>query len=290
MAETRVNSIRLYYEENGQGAPIACIHGTGSSALMWGDSVEDLARLGRVITYDRRGCTRSERPEPYERTAVAEHADDAAALLDSLAAAPAVAIGRSYGGAVAIDLALRHPHLVRALVLLEPADLELSPAVSAWTDGLVERVRGAVSRDGVDAAGRALIAEVLGPSAWEAFPNPVRRMFTDNSPAILAEMQGARLEADAEALAVIDRPTLVVAATDSPPEFRDLSRGIVDALPEARLALVDGGHLINPASPNVLDFIEEVLDGGAAGPVAAAPLERPGAGGLSEDRSDGGQR
>ena len=76
---------------------------------MWADAVEALARLGRVIVYDRRGCTRSERPEPYERTSVAGQADDAAALLDALAARPAVVIARSYGGAVAIELALRYP-------------------------------------------------------------------------------------------------------------------------------------------------------------------------------------
>jgi esterase len=270
VAEKWVNDVRLYYEETGNGAPIACIHGTGSSALLWGDSVDDLAQLGRVITYDRRGCTRSERPETYERTTVAAQADDAAALLEALEAVPAVVIGRSYGGAVATELALRRPDLVRALVLLEPADIEFSPAVSAWTDRLVERVREAASREGVDAAGRALIGEVLGPSAWAAFPDPVRRMFTANGRAILAEMQGDRLEADAEALAVIDCPALVVAATDSPPEFRDLGEGIVEALPNARLALVDGGHLIDPASPAVLEFIAEVVEGRAVGAAGSA--------------------
>src|SRR5205085_7326052 len=84
MAEAQVCGIRLYYEEHGAGAPILCIHGTSSSALVWGAAVGTLARLGRVIVYDRRGCTRSERPEPYERTSVAEHADDAAVLLDAL--------------------------------------------------------------------------------------------------------------------------------------------------------------------------------------------------------------
>jgi pimeloyl-ACP methyl ester carboxylesterase len=64
--EAEVNGIRLYYEEHGEGAPIACIHAGGSTALMWADAVEELARLGRVIAYDRRGCTRSERPEPCE--------------------------------------------------------------------------------------------------------------------------------------------------------------------------------------------------------------------------------
>lgn len=99
---------------------------------MWTEAFAELARLGRAIAYDRRGCTRSERPEPYERTSVAEQADDAAAPLDAVAAAPAVVIGRSYGGAVAIDLALRDPDRVRALVLLEGDALGLLPAALEW--------------------------------------------------------------------------------------------------------------------------------------------------------------
>ena len=114
MAEIEVNGVTLYYEEHGAGASIVCIHGTGSSGAMWGDAAVELARHGRTIVYDRRGCSRSERPEPYA-TNVSQHADDAAALIDALAAAPAIVLGRSYGGETAIDLALRYPDRVRAL-------------------------------------------------------------------------------------------------------------------------------------------------------------------------------
>ncbi len=85
MPEAELNGIRLYYEEHGRGASILCIHGTSGSAVAWPAAVENLARLGRVIVYDRRGSGRSERPNRYERTSVAEHADDAAGLLDALA-------------------------------------------------------------------------------------------------------------------------------------------------------------------------------------------------------------
>ena len=70
MTDALVRGIRLYYEEHGDGTPILLIHGTSSSALVWGSAVATLARLGRVIIYDRRGCSRSERPQPYERTSV----------------------------------------------------------------------------------------------------------------------------------------------------------------------------------------------------------------------------
>jgi pimeloyl-ACP methyl ester carboxylesterase len=258
--EVGAGGIRLHYEERGEGAPILGIHGTGSSAIVWGDAVAELARLGRVIVYDRRGHGRSERPEPYERTSVAEHADDAAALLEALGAVPAVVIGRSYGAAVAVDLALRHPRVVRALALLEPVELELVPSAAEWARALGARLQEVADRDGVHAVGEALISEALGEETWTALPQELRDLFTGNGAAILAEQQGAYVGADADALATIEQPVLLVAATDSLPVLREVATALEAVLPNARTAEVSGGHLIDPAHPDIRAFVTRVLE------------------------------
>src|SRR5437899_9445456 len=166
MGEVHVNGVRLYYEEHGQGDPIVCIHGTSSSAMVWRPAaIDELSGLGRVILYDRRGCTRSERRDPYE-TSVVQHADDAAALLEALEAEQVVVIGRSYGGETAIELALRHPSSVRALVLLEAALLTLDEEALAWAEGVRAAVEEAAASDGSSPAA-TFLRRAVGYAQWE---------------------------------------------------------------------------------------------------------------------------
>ena len=125
-----------------------------------------------------------------------------------------------------------------------------------------DRMRQIASQSGVDAIGEALIDEIVGEGAWNSFPDEVRRIFTHNGVAVLADLQGEWLRPDTDALAAIDQPVLLVAASDSPPEFRDPNEVMAQALPNARRAQIAGGHLIDPAAPEVLTFIEEILRSG----------------------------
>jgi esterase len=252
------NGVRLHVEQHGAGDPILLIHGTSSSAMVWQPSaIAALSKLGRLIVYDRRGCTRSERPHPYE-TNVRQHAGDAAGLLEAFDAIPAVVIGRSYGGETAAELAIRHPGHVRALALLEAAALSLDAEAFAWAEGLKRRVEEAAELDHSSVA-ETFLRVVLGDRQWESFKPEAKEMFVENSPAILAEFRGGMLQANQADLAKISVPTLLVASEGSPPAFRRVTERMAAAIPNSRTVLVGGDHLIDPGQPDVLEFVGKIL-------------------------------
>src|SRR4051812_45915219 len=112
--------VELAYEESAADGPaVVLVHGMAADRTActgWGLSPER-ARTGwglsperaRVIAYDRRGYGASGAPEPYERTTVAEQAEDLVALLRAAAATPAVAAAADFGALVVLDVLHRHP-------------------------------------------------------------------------------------------------------------------------------------------------------------------------------------
>lgn len=199
MSRVSVNGVDLYYEERGEGLPLLGVHGTPSSAVLWADAAQELARHGRCITYDRRGFHRSSPPVPFESMDLVEHVDDAAALLAALHAGPAVVIGRSTGGLIALELARRFPDKVQALVLLEPALFTIDPDAAAWARNLRQRVLE-LSSGQPGLLAESVIREAAGDAAWEALPAGLREMFAGTSNAVLAEINGHGFDLSDDAL------------------------------------------------------------------------------------------
>ena len=110
-----VRGRRLYYEEFGEGEPLVFISGLGGDCRAFAVPQRSFASFYRVLTIDNRDVGRSDRVVADYTTA--DLADDVAGLLNSVGAVPAHVVGHSLGGLIAQQVALRHPHLVRSLVL-----------------------------------------------------------------------------------------------------------------------------------------------------------------------------
>ncbi len=124
----------LAYREEGTGRSVVVVHDVAADADVW---APELGRLGgRAIVYDRRGYGGSSAPEGYAATTVEEQAEDLAALLRALDAAPALLLGDGFGALVALDVAKRHAALVAALVL---ADAPLHAFVPEATQAIAEQ-------------------------------------------------------------------------------------------------------------------------------------------------------
>ncbi len=120
--------------------------------------------------------------------------------------------------------------------------------------------RRAEAAAAADVAGVAEVVfrSVIGDAGWDGLSEAVKEIFVANGPAILAELRGGVLDVDAGQLRTIRRPTLVVAARASQPEFAEPTALMAEAIPTARVEWVDGDHLIHPAHPVVLAFVDEV--------------------------------
>lgn len=244
MGRVRVRGADLYYEETGRGPPILLIPPSGATASTWGRLVDELAALGRVITYDRRGYSRT--GGPIVRSAVV-HTTDAAALLEAMCAGPATVVGTSAGATIALDLAVRRPDLVHAVVAHEaPWRALLHPDPSGVVT--LARMTWLASRERYDAAAEVLLRWVYGyfdgGSAWDAFPDSWRHTARQHGECVVADLCATIGSYPPRiGLANMTTPAVCSYGSRSRGYMHAVTRALAGAIPTATLRVVaDAGH------------------------------------------------
>jgi pimeloyl-ACP methyl ester carboxylesterase len=242
-----VNGVRLYYELHGSGEPLVLVHGSWGDARNWRLVVPGLAESFRVVVYDRRGHSRSERPDTPG--SVDEDGNDLAALLEALDLAPAHMVTNSYGGNIALRLATRRPEVFRSLSCHEP------PLFSLLEDDPESRQllqQGARSDQAVgqriaqgdhEGAARQFVEEVaFGPGAWEReLPPELRAIFVNNAPTYLDELEDpSQLWADEAALSQLELPVRLTQGSESPPTFPAVIDRLVELIPRVSREIING--------------------------------------------------
>jgi pimeloyl-ACP methyl ester carboxylesterase len=230
----------LAFDDYGRGEPpVVLVHGWQGTAETWGPLAGRLAERHRVVAVDLRGAGGSAgAPGPYS---VERFAADVAGLAEHLGLERFVLAGHSMGGTVAQRLAVDHPGLLAALVLVAPvpaSGLPLSPRVEAVFREVPlnpETARmwlGMLTATPLPADRYAILvraaASVAPETALEAFDSWQRSAF----------------EAEARS---IDVPTLVLAGAKDRPQTPDfLQRTVVEVIAGARMTVVeDTGHFLH---------------------------------------------
>jgi pimeloyl-ACP methyl ester carboxylesterase len=220
-----VNGIRMYYEVHGrqEGVPLVLLHGGGSTIeVTFGRVLPALARRRRVIAVEEQGHGRTtdrEAPVAFETSA-----DDVAALLRYLKVAQADLFGFSNGASVALQVAVRHPGLVRKLVFASSMTRRAGARPEFW-----------------DFMARAEFANMPQPLK-DAFlrVNPDERALRRMHDKDAARMRSFRDVPD-DAVRSVRAPTLIVVGDRDivgPEHAAELAR----LIPEARLLVLPAGH------------------------------------------------
>lgn len=240
-----VNGLEMYYEVHGTGLPLVVLHGAYMTIETMGEIVPSLAQSRQVIAVELQGhgyTADIDRPLSYE-----EMADDVAALLAEIGIEKADVFGYSMGGAAALQIAVRHPEVVRKLIVA---------SASYTSDGMYPELLAMIETITPEVFAGSPIEEAYLRSA----PNP------EDFPNLVAKLKQLDMEPYAwppEDIQGIAAPALLIIGDSDAirPEhavelFRLLGGGVMGdlaSLPKSQLAVLPGTTHFVPPGFGVLD-------------------------------------
>jgi pimeloyl-ACP methyl ester carboxylesterase len=249
-----VNGVELEYEVVGSGEPVLLISPVLADGFLPLLSEPALAERYQLIRYHKRGWVGSTHTPPP--VSVADHAADAAALLDHLGLPRAHVAGHSSGAAVGAQLALDRPETVHTLVLLELSLLSVpsgaafleqaGPAFEAYANGdhsgALAMFMSVVS--GLDWATCRAVLEERVPGAVAQAIGDADTFFGIELPALTEWTFGA------EQAAAIHQPVLSILGAETQPLWVEVADFLRSSLPDVEECTIDRvGHLLHIQHP-----------------------------------------
>jgi pimeloyl-ACP methyl ester carboxylesterase len=285
MPTATVNGVRLFYSLTGNvGPPLVLVHGSWADHSDWALVTPLLAERFRVLVYDRRGHSRSERLSG--QGSINEDAADLEALIEHWDLAPAHVVGHSLGGSIALRLAARRPDLFRGLSVHEPplfhllaSDPDHGPVMREVIDRLVAVAARLAEGDAEGGARQFMETFAFGAGAWDQFPPEEQQLVVSNASTFLDETRDPEiLTVDLAALADFPRPVLLTCGDQSPAWFPPVVAKLAAVLPHAETRVfADAGHLpmvthLVEYAAAIATFVDVVHAGGGGILHAEAPL------------------
>jgi pimeloyl-ACP methyl ester carboxylesterase len=221
---------------------VILIHGTMDESGSFRRVMDGLGAW-ELLSYDRRGWGRSAALGAADLPA---HAQDLSEILSERG--PAVLVGHSFGGTVALTVATAHPDLVLSVLAYEPPLpwLPWWPVRAPW-----ERTVLDAGHNPADAA-EAMMREVLGDAGWLALPERVRLRRRSEGPMLIAEMRSLAENEPSFDPELLQCPVVVGAGAASLEHHKIVSRRLADLLPHGVYhELADAGHPAHVTHPKL---------------------------------------
>lgn len=256
MPFAEANGVNLYYElTGGHGSPMVLIHGSWTDHSNWARVVRGLSEDFRVLTYDRRGHSNSQKVA--KQGSFEEDADDMADLVVGLGLSPAHIVGSSTGSVIALKLAVRNPAVIRTLIVHEPPAFGLlrddpsMGAMQARTKILGEIAKILESGDKQNGA-RQFADFLSGPDGWDRLPPHEREILIANADTYLDETKDPlAFSVDLAGLSGFRRPTLLTYGGKSPATFKPIIDRLANAIPGSKVEVFDdAGHMPHLSHPD----------------------------------------
>lgn len=239
----------LTVRARGSGRPIVLVHGTAPP--VWGELADRLAAGATVIDYDRRGWCGT----PGEARSLSDHARDLAELLGRLPA-PAVVVGWSIGGVIALETAALTPERVHALVLLEPPLHAKRHPTFAMFRGVVGGIllgKLGAAKVGARAFYRWAFRRRSGEHDFLRHPHLAEASMAQ-ARAVTRELAlGTGEHLGPDDLARVRCPVVLLTGDESVAAFEAATNRIAAALPQARVTRVErSGHALQLDRPDAV--------------------------------------
>jgi pimeloyl-ACP methyl ester carboxylesterase len=265
-----VNNIELYWEKTGDsGEPLVLVHGSWDDHHIWDLIVPILSKSFQVLTYDRRGHSQSE--SPPSQGSITEDVSDLAALIEEAGFAPAHISGQSFGGSIALRLAVQRPDLFRSLHVHSPPLLRLladDPDEQELFQGLNEfmsSVEKLLAAGDMEGGARQFAG---GPDNWAAMPEEIQQTMVANAPTFLDELRDPEaFSLGLEQLRSFPQPVLLTDSGDDMPFAQPVVKKLANVLPHAeREHFSDADHDAQVSQPEAYaqtlrDFIARNSNG-----------------------------